>query len=124
MAETDRLELCGLEVACIIGDRLDEREREQTVRVDLALWLDLADAAANDDLARTVDYAHLAEAVRAALRQTRCRMIERAADCVARICLSDPRVRAVRVRVEKPSAIPGLRAAAVVLERSRAEPVA
>lgn len=117
----DKLELCGLEVACIIGDRPEERLCEQRLTVDVSLALDLAAVTANDALSDTVDYVTLAETVRAALSQARCRMIECAADRVARVCLADPRVKGVRVRVEKPGVISGLRAAAVVVERRRTE---
>jgi dihydroneopterin aldolase len=119
MSEADRLELCGLEVACVIGDRPEERGREQRLVVDASLALDLAPAAASDALADTVDYAALADAIRAGLRRARFQMIESAAECVARVCLADPRVRSVRVRVEKPGVIAGLRAAAVAIERGR-----
>lgn len=119
MHDTDRLELLGLEVACVIGDRPEERGREQRLMVDVSLACDLAAAGTSDDLRDTVDYAALAAAIRAALRAARCRMIERAAECVARVCLDDPRVRSVRVRVEKRGAVPGLRAAAATVTRER-----
>lgn len=119
MRHNDTLELCGLEVACVIGDRPEERDREQRLTVDVALSLDLAPAAASDALGDTVDYAALAETLRGALRQARCRMIEAAAERVAQTCLADPRVRSVRVRVEKSGAVPGLRAAAVTIVRGR-----
>ena len=115
----DRLELCGLEVACVIGDLPDERGREQRLKVDVALVLDLSVAATSDALGDTVDYAALSEAIRGELRQACCHKIERAAGCVARVCLADPRVAEVRVRVEKPEAVPGLRAAAVEIVRGR-----
>ena len=119
--KVDKLELRGLEVACVIGDRPEERDREQTLTVDVSLSLDFSAVAGSDALCDTVDYVVLADAVRAALRQARCRMLERAAECVARVCLADPRVAEARVRVEKPGVIPGLRAAAVEITRQRAE---
>ncbi len=119
MHDTDRLELLGLEVACVIGDRPEERGREQRLVVDVSLACDLAAAGASDDLRDTVDYAALATAIRTALRAARCQMIECAAECVARVCLDDPRVRSARVRVEKQGAVPGLRAAAVTVTRKR-----
>jgi len=115
----DRLELCGLEVACVIGDRPDERSREQRLTLDVSLALDLAAAGASDAVRDTVDYAVLAAAIRAALQSARCHMIECAAECAAQACLADPRVTSVRVRVEKPGVIAGLRAAAVAITRSR-----
>jgi hypothetical protein len=41
----DRLELCGLEVACVIGDLPEERDREQRLTVDVEQTLDLGPAA-------------------------------------------------------------------------------
>lgn len=118
----DKLELCGLDVACVIGDLPEERGREQRLMVDVSLRCDVSAAAASDALRDTVDYAALAESIRAALRVTRCHMIERAAECVARVCLADPRVAEVEVRVEKQGAVPGLRAAAVEIVRGRGGP--
>ncbi len=115
----DKLELCGLEVLCVIGDRPEERLREQRLVVGASLTLDLSAAAASDAVSETVDYAALAKTIREALRRARCRMIERAAVCVAEVCLADPRVTEVRVRVEKPGVLPGLRAAAVEVVRRK-----
>jgi dihydroneopterin aldolase len=119
MNGSDRLEILGLEVACVIGDLPEERGREQRLLVDVSLACDLAAAGASDALRDTVDYAALAGAIRETLRAARCHMIERAAERVARVCLADPRVREVRVRVEKQGAVPGLRAAAAVVTRVR-----
>ncbi|MDD2598746.1 MAG: dihydroneopterin aldolase [Kiritimatiellae bacterium] len=116
-ANLDSLELCGLEVACIIGDLPEERVREQSLIIDLTLTLDLRPAARSDALCDTVDYAGLSAEIRAALQQANCRMIERAAECVAAVALRDSRVKKVRVRVEKRERVEGLRAAAVVIER-------
>jgi len=117
----DRLELCGLEVACVIGALPEERDREQRLTVDVELTLDLGPAARSDKLRDTVDYAALAESIRSALRCSRFHMIEAAARCVSDVCLADPRVASVRVRIEKPGAVPGLRAAAVTMAAARPE---
>ncbi|MDA3927245.1 MAG: dihydroneopterin aldolase [Kiritimatiellae bacterium] len=115
--KSDKLELCGLEVSCIIGDLPDERINEQTLLIDVTLSLDLSIAASSDDLDDTVDYAELCEDIKSVLRRAECRMLERAADCVAFVSLRDSRVKSVRVRIEKKERVPGLRAAAVVIER-------
>ena len=117
----DQLELCGLEVSCIIGDLPDERINEQILLIDAVLFLDLRQAAQSDDLDDTIDYAELCDDIRSVLKRAECRMLERAADCVAFVCLEDPRVEKVRVRVEKRERLEGLRAAAVLIERSEIE---
>ena len=63
----DQLILNGIEVECIIGDQPEERESEQRLLVDVALDIDLADAAESDRLEDTVDYALLVGNIRAAL---------------------------------------------------------
>lgn len=108
------LALNGLEVLCVIGERADERDRLQKLRVDVALEVPPA-AAARDRLSDTVDYAALTEAVRSALVAAKCQMIEHAAkvafDVCAAACGAADGARPVRVTVTKAGAIPGLESA-------------
>jgi dihydroneopterin aldolase len=116
---TGQLELCGLEIRCIIGDRLEERVCEQTLVLNVGLTLDMSDVFASDALRDTVDYVAVAEDIRKALVGAQFRMVEAAAECVAQVCLRHARVDAVCVRVEKAAAVSGLRAAAVTVERTK-----
>jgi len=117
----DCLRLNGLEIDCVIGDLAEERTCEQRIVLDLVLMCSLRAAGASDDLRDTVDYAALAEAIRRKVRAARCRMIERAAELAAQVCLEDLRVSEVSVRVEKVGAVPGLRSATVEILRKRNE---
>ena len=103
----------GLEVECVVGDRPEERERPQRLRVDAELAVSDA-AAGSDDLADAVDYAVLAERVRAALVAAKCRLVERAAKVAHDACVADPRVLSARVSVSKSGSVPGLAAAVAV----------
>lgn len=114
-----QLELCGLEVRCLIGDLPEERLFEQALVLDIVLTVDLSAVLASDALADTVDYVAVADEVRAALIAGRFRMIESAAECAAQVCLGHTRVSGVRVRVEKAGVVPGLRAAAITVERQK-----
>ena len=113
-----KLELNGIDVECIIGERPDERTRPQRLRVDVVLTVGDR-ASETDELADTVDYAALAERIRTALVEAKCRMIERAAKVVADLCLADAKVSAAKVRVVKGGAIPHLESAAAVIEATR-----
>lgn len=112
------LELNGLAVDCIIGERPEERLRTQRLVLDIALTIG-DEAAESDRLADTVDYAALAAAVTDVLVRSRCQMIERAAKVAFDVCLADPKVRAARVKVTKSGAVPGLASAAAVYEGGR-----
>ena len=108
-----QLKLNGIAVNCVIGERPDEREREQTLCVDVEL--EIADRAAEtDELADTVDYAALTERIRAALVAAKCKMIERAAKIAYGVCCEAAKVRVATVTVTKAGAIPGLESASAV----------
>ena len=112
------LNLNGIGVDCVIGERPDERTRLQTLRVDVRL--EIPDRAAETDaLADTVDYAALAERIRAALVAARCRMIERAAKVAADVCCAEDKVTSAVVTVTKRGAVPGLESASAVCEMKR-----
>ena len=113
----DVLKLNGIEVECILGDLPEERVREQKILVDLALALDLQSAGSSDRLDDTVDYALLVGDVREALEDAKCRLLERAAEIVADLCLSDPRVEKVTVSVRKFGSVPGLGSAEARITR-------
>lgn len=109
-----RLRLDGLEVDCVIGDLPEERGRPQRLLVDVELEVP-DEAAESDEIADAVDYAALAESIRSALVDAKCRLIERAAKVVRDVCLADPRVGAARASVTKAGAVPHLASATAVL---------
>lgn len=114
------LELNGIDVDCIIGDRADERKRAQRLIVDVRIEIDDG-AAESDELYDTVDYAELTSRVRAALVAAKCRMIERAAKIVCDLCLADSKIHAATVRITKSGAIAHLSSASATYSARRAE---
>ena len=113
------LRLNGIEVACVIGDLPEERQREQRLVVDATLELDLSAAAAGDALSDTVDYAALTRRIRERLRGAKCRLVERAAALALEECLADSRVTRATVSVRKADCVPSLASAEVVFSRRR-----
>lgn len=113
-----KLELNGLEVNCVIGERPEERTKIQRLRVDVSMDVDES-ASESDSLDDVVDYAKLAKKICAALEWARCRMIERAAKVVFDACMLDGRVQAASVKITKFGAIPVLESASVVYEGAR-----
>lgn len=112
----DAILLEGLRVECIIGDLPHERTFPQELFLDLELGCDLRSAARSDALADTVNYVAVAEAVRAALTEGRCQMVERAAQLAADAAFAvDTRIRTIRVTLRKPHALPGVVAAVRIL---------
>jgi len=80
---SDRIELRGLRFVGRHGALPEESKRAQPFEVDLDLYVDLAAAAAADDLALTVDYGVVCEAARSVLEGEHARLLETLADKVA-----------------------------------------
>jgi dihydroneopterin aldolase len=108
----DRIELRGLIVRGRHGVFDHERADGQDFVVDIVVWIDLADAAASDDLA---------ERAAAVIAGPARNLIETVAGEIAQDVMNDNRVHAVEVTVHKPHApIPQTFAdVAVVARRSR-----
>ncbi|HEY6795959.1 MAG TPA: dihydroneopterin aldolase, partial [Kineosporiaceae bacterium] len=117
----DRIQLTGLTVRGHHGVFEHERREGQDFVVDVVLHLDTRDAAARDDLTRTVHYGELAEALAGAVRGDPVDLIETLAARLAAIALADERVRVVEVTVHKPLAPISERFAdvSVTIRRSR-----
>ena len=117
----DRITVTGLEAFGHHGVLPHEREYGQRFSVDLVLELDLAPAAASDDLHDTIDYGRLSGDVAAIVAGEPVDLIESLAGRIAARCLDDRRVEAVEVTVHKPSApVPVVaREVAVTLRRTR-----
>ena len=101
----DRIELRGMRIVGYHGVLPEERRTGQPFIVDVVLDVDISRAAASDDLADTVDYGGLADAVAAVVSGEPVDLIETLAQRLADRCLAfDPRVEAVEVTVHKPLA--------------------
>ncbi|MEV3903010.1 dihydroneopterin aldolase [Mycobacterium sp. NPDC050551] len=118
---TDRIELRGLTIRGHHGVYDHERQDGQDFVVDITVWIDLAAAAASDDLADTLDYGGLAQRAADIVAGPPRNLIETVAAEIADDAMADERIHAVEVVVHKPSApIPlTFGDVAVVARRSR-----
>jgi dihydroneopterin aldolase len=118
---TDRIELRGLKVRGHHGVFDHERRDGQDFLVDVTVWMDLAPAAASDDLADTLHYGKLAEGAAAIVAGEPCNLIETVSARIADMVMADARAVAVEVTLHKPQAPIPLDFAdvAVVAHRSR-----
>ncbi|SHH21288.1 dihydroneopterin aldolase [Jatrophihabitans endophyticus] len=101
---TDRIALRGLTVRGHHGVFDVERREGQDFVVDVELELSTRAAAASDDLADTVHYGELAEALATVVGGEAVDLLETLAERLAEVCLSDARVAAATVTVHKPQA--------------------
>jgi 7,8-dihydroneopterin aldolase/epimerase/oxygenase len=98
----DRIELRGLRILARVGVLPIEREQDQPLEVDLDVVVDLRAAGASDDLADTVHYGAVCDAVERAVGAGHVALLERLAEVVAQAVLAaDPRIVAVDLAVRK-----------------------
>ncbi len=118
---TDRIELRGLNVRGNHGVFDHERRDGQDFVIDITVWIDLAVAAASDDLEDTFDYGVLAQRAADIVAGPPRNLIETVAAEIADDVMGETRVQAVEVVVHKPQAPIPLTFAdvAVVARRSR-----
>ena len=79
----------------------EEQERPQPLEVDVDIEADLTAAGMSDDLDDTVDYGAVCELVERVVTTETFFLIERLAERIAELILTDDRVLAVTVAVRK-----------------------
>ena len=117
----DKIIIRDLIARGIIGVNDWEREREQEIVINIVAYADTAHAGASDRLADCVDYRALARKAREHAEAAHRHTVEALANDLAHLCLEDPNIQRVSVRVEKPGAVRFSASVGVEIERSRDE---
>ncbi len=112
----------GLEMQARLGVHTHETRGPQRIVVGVELAVEdpwAPDGVGPDDLRRVVDYEKLVHLARAEVAAGHVMLVETLAERLATAALADPRVRRVRVSIEKPEAFEDVAAVGVVVERTR-----
>ncbi|MEM7697127.1 MAG: dihydroneopterin aldolase [Verrucomicrobiota bacterium] len=98
---SDEIKIKGLRVVSTIGVPDEERSRPQSLAVNVSIRPGRSFDELNDDLAGTVDYFAVSEAIRDAAATGERRLIETLASDLVDVVLDFEQVAWVRVEVEK-----------------------
>ena len=104
----------------VIGITDRERERPQDILINVVLFTDITRAAETDHINDCVDYAKLSRKLLGHAETIQRKTVEALASDLARLCLEQPGVSGVRIRVEKPGAVRFSRSVGVEIERFQA----
>ena len=115
----DKVTITRLAVETVIGIHAWERRVRQRLLVDLEVATDIAQVAAADDIALGVDYSALSDRVGEFIREGSYRLLETLAEETAAMILAEFEVEWLRLKVDKPGAVPAADSVGVVIERSR-----
>jgi len=117
----DKVVVRDLMVRGVIGINDWEREVEQDILVNLTMYTDLRKAGASDDIEDTVNYRTAAKSVIDHIKSHQPFTVEALAADIAQICLEQPNVKRVKVRVEKPGALRFAQSVGVEIEREASD---
>ncbi len=103
----------------VIGITDRERARPQDILINVTIFTDIRRAAETDAIEDCVDYARLAKKLLAHAETVGRHTVEALVSDLAGLCLEEPEVMGVRIRVEKPGAVRFSRSVGVEIERFR-----
>ncbi len=120
MAELDKILIKDLLLRGIIGLNDWEREKEQDILINMALFADMRTAGRSDRIEDTLNYRTITKAVIAYVEASAHVTVEALATQIARIAIDGGAERVI-VRVEKPGALRFARSVGVEIEREQAD---
>jgi len=112
-----RIRITDLVLPANIGVYEQERHGPQRVRFNVVLQVAERVGLLNDDIANVLSYDDIVGGIRAILDRGHINLVETLAEEVAALCLGDPRVSRVTVKVEKLDVIPEAASVGVEIER-------
>ena len=115
----DKVIIRDLVARGIIGVNDWERDKQQEIVINIVAYAETLKAALSDQLVDCVDYRALAKQAREHAESAARHTVEALANDLADMCLRNPAIRKVVVRVEKPGAVRFSASVGVEIERSR-----
>jgi len=117
----DKVLINDLRARGIIGINPWEREKPQDILINITVITDTRRAGETDKIEDCIDYRTLAKKVIGHAETAARYTVEALANDLSKICLQEPGVQKVIVRVEKPGAVRFSASVGVEIERSRDE---
>ena len=117
----DKVTIKDLRARGIIGINDWERENKQEILINIEIFTDLQRAGDSDDISDSVNYRTVSKMVLNHAETAGRLTVEALAADIAGICLAQPGVDKVLVRVEKPGAVRFSKSVGVEIERTRSQ---
>jgi FolB domain-containing protein len=117
----DQIFIKDLLVRGVIGISERERAQPQDILINITLFADTNPAAQSDNIDDCVNYRTITKKIYAYVEKAQRYTVEALTADVAELCLKEPRVEGIRVRVEKPGAVRFSRSVGVEIERHKSK---
>lgn len=114
---SDSVFITGLAIDATIGVYDWERTIKQRLVLDLDMCFDTSTAAATDDLAHALDYSAVSQRIISFIEGSAYQLLEALAEQVAYIVMEEFSVSGLRLRINKPGAVPEASGVGLVITR-------
>ncbi|MDP3210327.1 dihydroneopterin aldolase [Methylotenera sp.] len=114
----DTIFLSEVKVQTKLGVPEWERMTPQTIILDIEIGYDLSKACQSDDVNDTIDYGAVVKRVRETLQENSFQLVEKLAEHLCQLILKEFNALSVKIKVAKPTVLPGLKALGVIIERT------
>jgi len=115
----DKIFIQNLRAHGILGIHDWERVTPREIIINVTMFTDTLPAAKSDNIVDCVNYSDMAKKIRAHAESAARMTVEALTNDLAELCLQEPRVEKVIVRVDKPGAVPEADSVAVEVERAK-----
>ncbi|ALO35873.1 dihydroneopterin aldolase [Colwellia sp. MT41] len=115
----DKVFIKGLSIQTTIGFFQWEKEIKQTLVIDLAMGWNTANAAVNDELAKTLDYADISVAIERFANDNPVDLIETLAERLASYLMTQYHIPWLKLSIGKPGAVHNAQTVGVEIERGQ-----
>ncbi len=114
----DTIFISELKVQTKLGVPDWERMVPQTIVIDIEIGYDLGPAGKTDSIADTIDYGAVVNRIRETLDAQSFKLVEALAEHICQLILNEFNALNVKIKVAKPSVLPGLKALGITIQRS------
>ncbi len=115
----DVIFISDLRLDILIGVYDWERKVPQTVQLDLEIGIPDAGQPRSDRIRETIDYARVIERIKASLKQDRFLLVERLAEHLAQLVMTEFKVPWVKVSVSKLAVEKDVKRVGITIERGK-----
>ena len=115
----DKVFIHGLNIQTTIGFFDWEKEIKQTLVIDLSMGWNTAQAALNDELEKTLDYADISEKISLFANENPVDLLETLAERLATFLMSTYHIPWLKLSIGKPGAVHNAQTVGVEIERGQ-----
>ena len=113
----DKVFIKGLHIQTTIGVYSWEKEIKQTLVIDLTMGWNTANAAKNDDLTKTLNYAEISIAIETFANNNTVELLETLAERLAKFLMTEYQIPWLKLSIGKPNAVHNAETVGVEIER-------